>query len=180
MLNRILQRLSDRLPCRLIDGPGGEPYLERYYLSGLGGWHLYLHRFIASDPDRGLHDHPWRRAFSLILSGGYNEVRRLVTPTGTRVVTRWRRPGTINRLAGDDFHRVLIESGGQAWTLFCHGPRIKGWGFLSEGQYTPVARDGSDSRHRDWWRSAPSGREVRGGGTSKQVSGRPDPGQPML
>ena len=70
-----LRSISDRLPCRFIDGPKGEPYLERYYLIGLFGWHAYLHRFVDSDPDRGLHDHPWGRAVSLVLSGAYREIR---------------------------------------------------------------------------------------------------------
>ena len=75
MLEKILEHITDRLPCRLIDGPEGEPYLERYYLFGLFDRHVYVHRFTDSDPDRGLHDHPWNRALSLVLTGGYREIR---------------------------------------------------------------------------------------------------------
>ena len=160
MLQSLLFRLTNRLPCRIIDGPDGEPYLERYYLFGIFGWHGYVHRFVGSDPDRGLHDHPWNRAFSLILRGGYNELR-FADPGNTEQVSRCFRAGRINRLRGDDFHRVLLEPGEQAWTLFCHGPRVKGWGFLIDGDYVAFAKDGDDFRHRDWWRTAPSGREVR-------------------
>jgi len=165
MLQSLLFRLSGRLPCRIINGPDKEPYLERYYLFGIAGWHCYLHRFVASDPDRGLHDHPWGRAFSLILSGNYDEVSFADTSAperGQRI--RNYRAGNINRLRGDDFHRVVLKPGQRAWTLFGHGPRVKGWGFVIDGDYLPFARDGDDVRHRNWWRTAPKGAEVRAAG----------------
>ncbi len=173
LIDYLLHRITDHLPCRIIDGERGEPYLERYYLFGLdriglAGWHAYLHRFVDSDPDRGLHDHPWGRAVSLVLSGGYDEIRfadagasdkRL--PTATRHI----RPGRLNRLRGEDYHRIVLRDGRPAWTLFMHGPRVKGWGFLSnggrEGVYRAMARDASEFRHRDWWKQAPTGRAMR-------------------
>lgn len=160
LIESLLFRMTDRLPCRIIDGEGGEPYLERYYLFGLGGWHAYLHRFVDSDPDRGLHDHPWSRALSLVLTGGYDEIR---FADGRRRSTRRRtvRPGRLNLLRGEDYHRVVLRGGQPAWTLFLHGPRSKGWGFLREGVYRPMARDAAEFRHRDWWRRAPPGRKVR-------------------
>ena len=75
LIECLLYRVSARLPCRFIDGEQGEPYLERYYPCGAFGWHAYLHRFVDSDPDRGVHDHPGNRAVSLVLSGGYDEQR---------------------------------------------------------------------------------------------------------
>lgn len=163
-IESLLLRLSDRLPCRIIDGEQGEPYLERYYLFGVGGWHAYLHRFVDSDPDRGLHDHPWGRALSLVLAGGYDEIRfadkaRTERSTVTRAVRPWR----LNRLRGEDYHRVVLRGGRPAWTLFLHGPRVKGWGFLRDGVYRGMARDADEFRHRDWWKQAPSGAVVRAG-----------------
>ena len=66
-MNRLLLWLTGFLPCRIIS-EGDQPYLERYYLMTLFGWRFYIHRFVASDPDRGLHDHPWPKAYSIILS----------------------------------------------------------------------------------------------------------------
>lgn len=161
MIQRLLEALTDRLPCRFIDGEGGEPYLERYYLLGALGWHVYLHRFVDSDPDRGLHDHPWDRALSLVLVAGYDEMRG---DAGTAETTRrFVGPWRLNRLRGDDFHRVVLRGGRPAWTLFLHGPRAKGWGFVQNGVYRPMARDGSEFRHRDWWRHAPRGAAMRAG-----------------
>ncbi|WP_050799633.1 hypothetical protein [Thiocapsa marina] len=159
-MERLLDWISARRPCRLIEGDQGEPYLERYYLLGAFGWHLYLHRFVDSDPDRGLHDHPWGHALSLVLSGGYDEIRALEGDSEqTRVY--FRGPGRFNRLRGSDYHRVVLRAGVPAWTLFLHGPRIKGWGFRRGGTVQVMAKDGSEFRHRDWWKYAPTGARIR-------------------
>ena len=162
MIERLLEALTARLPCRFIDGEEGEPYLERYYLGGALGWHAYLHRFVDSDPDRGLHDHPWGRALSLVLVAGYDEIRGDPRADGP-VTRRFVRPWRINRLRGEDYHRVVLRARRPAWTLFLHGPRTKGWGFVQNGVYRPMARDGSEFRHRDWWRHAPRGAAMRAG-----------------
>jgi len=168
---RFLFWLTGFLPCRIIDGDDG-PYLERYHLAGLFGWQFYLHRFVASDPDRGLHDHPWRLAFSLILSGFYFEETR----AGTRVV-RW-----FNWLTGDSFHRVVLPfhtkqitqtaadyTGPivQCWTLFFHGPNVKPWGFWRPIPFSPMAtfepytyqREGQQDK---WWKTARRGNRAPG------------------
>ncbi len=165
MIDSLLHRITDRLPCRIINGEQGEPYLERYYLLGALGWHAYLHRFVDSDPDRGLHDHPWNRALSLVLSGGYEEIRLArgarIESRDARTTTRFIAPGRLNRLRGDDYHRVVLRRGRPAWTLFLHGPRVKGWGFARGGVRREMARDASEFRHRDWWKQAPKGRATR-------------------
>lgn len=160
MIENLLYRFTARLPCRFIDGERGEPYLERYYLFGAFGWRCYLHRFVDSDPDRGLHDHPWKRAVSLVLSGGYDEQRRMDThPECTSI--RNVGPFRLNYLRGEDFHRVLLREGRSAWTLFLHGPRVKGWGFLQDGHFRSMAGDADEFRHRDWWKTAPRGSTLR-------------------
>lgn len=152
-ITRFLFWLTDRLPAREIRGPHGEPYLERYSLGGLFGWRAYIHRFRASDPDRGLHDHPWGWSASLILTGGYSEVRA--------GAMRRLFPGQVNIIRGRDFHRILIDDGAEAWTLFVHGPRVKGWGFLRNGEYRPYAADKHDNPTRAWWKTAKRGRELQ-------------------
>ena len=160
VIDDLLYRISARLPCRFIDGEQGEPYLERYYLFGAFGWHAYLHRFVDSDPDQRLHDHPWNRAVSLVITGGYNEQR----PTGAdaeAISIRNIRPFRLNFLRGEDFHRVVLQEGRPAWTLFLRGPRVKGWGFVQGGQFRSMARDAGEFRHKDWWKTAPSGDAMR-------------------
>jgi hypothetical protein len=168
VLERLLFRISAHRPCRFIDGDGGEPYLERYYIFGAFGWNAYLHRFVDSDPDRGLHDHPWNRAVSLVLTGGYEELRPSPDPERTRC--RFIAPWSLNLLRGQDFHRVVLRAGRPAWTLFVHGPRVKGWGFLQNGELRVMAKDAAEFRHRDWWKSAPSGRAMRASREASQMT----------
>lgn len=73
-------RLRDWLP-RLVTGQphqviGGhdDPYLLRWYVIPRNPvFNVYLHKFLRSDDDRALHDHPWWFV-SLILRGRYDEI----------------------------------------------------------------------------------------------------------
>lgn len=158
IMHALLYWITDRLPARMIDGPQGERYLERYYIGTLFGWRFYLHQFVDDDPDRGLHDHPWTRAFSIVLAGWYIEERR----TGKAPV-RW-----CNSLTGDTFHRVILPSSQPVWTLFFHrAGNAKPWGFLEpiEGEdgaalFSPY-RYTREGDIREWWLRAPKGREFR-------------------
>lgn len=167
-MQKLLMSISGRLPCRIISD-AGKPYLERYYIATLFGTRIYLHRFVASDPDRGLHDHPWRWAFSIILLGWYWEDTRY----GLRKV-RW-----FNRLTGDTFHRVILfgqptdiydyESSPQVWTIFMHkAERAKPWGFLRNkdqlGMVYVQHQYKTDDLGRDecWWKLALPGRDTAG------------------
>jgi hypothetical protein len=165
MMQKLLMAISGRLPCRIISD-GDKPYLERYYLCTILGVRVYLHRFVASDPDRGLHDHPWRWAFSVILLGWYYEQTRY----GIRKV-RW-----FNKLTGDTFHRVILFGAGsgdqldyetptQVWTLFMHqAERAKPWGFLRDkGQLGTIYiqhkyKTNELGKDEDWWNQANPGR----------------------
>lgn len=153
---RFLLWLTARLPVEEISHQG-VTFMERYYVATLGAWRVYIHRFVASDPD-GLHDHPWGLGFALILSGWYFEARR------DRVHTRtWG-----NMVNGETFHRVLIPQGCEAWTLFAHNLRCKPWGFLRQHRvsgfdgdpyiYVPLE---TARAHSDWHLSAPKGRDIR-------------------
>lgn len=157
MIRTLLHRLTDHLPARIISD-NNAPYMERYYVGTLFGTRFCLHQFVASDPDRGLHDHPWPWAFSLILAGSYLEETR----SGTHPV-RW-----FNALVGDTFHRVILqERNGRTlpvWTLFAHrAKRTKRWGFmrlnLQTMRFEYVLHKPSVDEH--WWLSAPMGREIR-------------------
>ena len=155
MIRTLLYRLTNRLPARTISDDG-TPYLERYYVGTLFGVRFYLHQFVDSDPDRGLHDHPWPWAFSFILAGSYLEETR----SGTRRV-RW-----FNTLVGDSFHRVILPDPAKpVWTLFGHrAKRVKPWGFMrvSKAPDVFVFVQHTPSTDEHWWRTAPSGRHLRG------------------
>jgi len=163
----LLYWLTGFLPLRVISDDG-TPYLERYYLFTLLGYVFYVHRFVGSDPDRGLHDHPWRRAFSIVLSGHYLELTRY----GYRRV-RW-----FNTITGDTFHRVVLPSRNvplsfypngvePCYTLFFHtAKKAKPWGFLRDtvfknnSIYTPYEHSG---KSREWWKTAKTRRQITEG-----------------
>lgn len=151
-----------KLPKRTITRDDGKPYLERWYLCGEPGglkyfgegqqtmrwWQkaltwlpcTYLHRFVASDDDEELHNHPWE-ATSLILAGGYVEERRLHVEPYTphkdvipivrkRTILQEFRPGMRNYIFADTFHKVtLLEE--DAWTVIVCGKKVSSWGFWS-------------------------------------------------
>jgi len=165
MIRRLLLAYSAGRPCKIIC-EADRPYLERYFVCALFGIRFYLHRFVGSDPDRGLHDHPWRWAMSFILRGWYYEATR----SGTRAV-RW-----FNFLTGDTFHRVILAPGPligvhttrEVWSLFIVPAKdVKPWGFLRDrgaagGQVFTPFDYGASGKPAQWWKHAPKGRDAVG------------------
>lgn len=167
MLSKLIaaacRTLAKRLPVRVITGADGTPYLSRYTIFNFPGGtrHLYLHQFHRSDEDIELHNHPWTRSVSLVLSGGYSEERRVdnwrlhregenVDPQRMRfnmrtggalevcdshVERREIKPGSINVIDADTFHRVELRDG-EAWTLFLSGRFTQRWGFWDRNTQT--------------------------------------------
>lgn len=168
MINKLLYKLTSRLPCRIIKLDSGRPYLERYYLGCLRGVTFYLHRFVSSDSERHVHNHPWSRGGSLILSGGYIEERCIdISPTveGSGCVTQFAKRRWFNRVDGNTFHRIHEAEPG-TWTLFFHGSRatingqLKGWGFLERLFDNSVVFTVGVSSPSNWWETAPTGNKV--------------------
>ena len=175
MIHKILYSLTANLPCRLIDLPTG-PYLERYYLGRVCGVTFYLHRFVSSDSERHLHNHPWTWGRSLILSGGYVEERATdICPhaSASGCVTHQRRIRWWNRVNAATFHQIHAAKP-NTWSLFFHGPRAtvmrngrrayKGWGFiqrqdLPDGEKVTAFFPFPSSTSK-WWLTAPDGRSA--------------------
>jgi len=162
MFESLLEKITDYLPARKINGFKGEPYLERCFLFRLLGITAYIHRFVASDPDRNLHDHPWGWGFSIILQGQYQERYLKEHQEVTRII-KW-----FNWIPGYRYHRVEVtDKSKPVWTLFIHGPRVKGWGFMEPG----ITNDGNllnyehafymSSPNPDWHKSAQKGDRVK-------------------
>lgn len=171
-MNRLLYRLTAKMPARLIK-LDGRPYLERYYVGQLFGVTFYLHRFVSSDSERHLHNHPWTWGRALVLSGRYDEecVTDLSPAAPEGCVVQRRRVRLWNRIDGNHFHRIAAVKPG-TWTLMFHGKRArvgpnrrtKGWGFLS---YRPdidlvtferfISAGGTGP---GWWEYAPTGENV--------------------
>lgn len=138
MMNQAMHKAA-RLWCHAMAGrlqvqhisPNGTPYLERYYAAGWSphnrkaGPAIFLHHFVASDPDDAVHSHPWGWSASLILAGGYREERCL--PDGTMLVQEYH-PGDLNVIEADDKHRIDLLSA-DCWTLFLAGDFQQAWQF---------------------------------------------------
>ncbi len=121
MIDRLIQKLADHFPKRVIGNERGlclAPLLIRYFIFRSGPLGIYLHRLCRSDEDRALHDHPW--AFvSVILTSGYVE--------HTRRGQRRYRSGAILVRPAEWQHRLELER--PAWTLVFRFRRVREWGF---------------------------------------------------
>lgn len=181
-MRQLLYRLTGHLPCRLIK-LDGDPYLERYYVGQLFGVTFYLHRFVSSDSERHVHNHPWGWGRALVLAGSYVEESVLdlcpaAGPSGC--VTKDKKVRWWGRADGNHFRRTK-DAEPDTWTLFMHGPRLrvgpvlvgahtlrqlKGWGFLERVQAldetVTVFRSypGARLSAPKWWQTAPSGNYV--------------------
>ena len=133
--------LSTKLPSITIPTSDKKPYLTRYYCfwaDRIFG-NIYLHHFHSSDTDIApsgefyFHSHPWPWSVSIILVGGYKEIR-LVWNNDLKKYGFYEkiyRFGNLNFLNDKIFHRVeLLEN--DAWSLFFTGWRSKNrnWGFM--------------------------------------------------
>ncbi len=153
------------------DDPAGA-YLLRWYLTPWRGWYrhidetqrtrwqrlavwlslrlpnVYLHKFLRSDDDRALHDHPWAWA-SLLLRGSYIEHTIAAGGIHKRTV---RTSGSLKLCGPCTAHRVeLLDSfsNGPApcWTLFVTTPVLREWGFHCPQRGWVSWRDFTASAH---------------------------------
>ena len=63
---RVIAAMQARTPDFII-GDKEDPYLARWHLIPRNPvFNLYAHRFLRSDDDRALHDHPWLNASVLL------------------------------------------------------------------------------------------------------------------
>jgi hypothetical protein len=118
MIEKLLNKI---LPKRVIVNCDHDPYLHRWYLFRSGRFGIFIHKFVRSDEDRALHDHPW--SFLVIpLWRGYREhnqkgVRNVLPLLGTR----FRR--------AEYQHRVELRAGKPSWSLFIRFRKRREWGF---------------------------------------------------
>lgn len=113
----------------------GDDYLTRVKFPRMFGWRPMLHNIHRPDNDPEMYNHPWKRSYSIILTGSYVE-ERLVQDLLPFIIDReLRKIRWFNTLHKEDFHRITTIEG-PLWTLFIAGERqiINGveWGFLDE------------------------------------------------
>ena len=119
------ERLASRRPPDFVIGGVADPYMLRWWVLPRNRvFNIYLHRFLRSDDDRALHDHPWFNV-SLILDGEYTE--ETIARGGVHR-RRVFRVGALKLRAPWSAHRVDLHAG-PCWTLFITGPVMRTWGF---------------------------------------------------
>lgn len=168
MIRRLLFWLSGFLRCRLIK-LNDSPYLERYYIGSWLGYTVFLHRFVRSDWENCLHNHPWRVAWSFILCGQYTEELALdLCPEDslTGCLTTTRKIRFFNRVPHNRFHRI-VEVHPDTWTLLIQSKRMringvpKCFGFICRvelgSQLGTLFTSVPESRWR--WNKAPLGKD---------------------
>lgn len=135
----IISRAERRMPDFIIGGHE-DPYLLRWWLIPRNRiFNVYLHKFLRSDDDRALHDHPWCWC-SILLRGSYLELTDLENrrpgETGWRVKRLSR--GSIRFHRAVFAHRLVLEpAAATCWTLFITGPRVRDWGFHCPQGWVP-------------------------------------------
>jgi hypothetical protein len=155
-----LIRRALRRPPDVVIGGKDHPYMLRWWV-----WprnrvcNLYLHRFLRSDDDRALHDHPWINVSiplavenehpigdrHLVFYRGhpvYDEIvplppgdfQHIGDPPGHRRFVR--RIGDIVFRRPTSAHRIALRQNYHngpevtVWSLFFTGPNVRTWGFL--------------------------------------------------
>ncbi len=116
----------------------------------------YLHYFFRGDDDRAFHNHPWKRSLSFILTGGY--IEHLWDFGGQTVTSRLLKPGMVNYLKRDTYHRVELLPAQNCWTLFISSGRVQDsdgydWDFYEpeHGEFTPWGKwTSAKARPRDY------------------------------
>lgn len=162
----VLHKIAWRRPIKQIFFED-RPYIERYFLYESNRHVYYLHRMLGPDPDRDLHNHPWRNAYSRVLFGSYIE-RRLEFGFQKRKI-QYIPANVINTVRGFYFynavslhntlgeytwHSIVEIKEPETWTLFWHEKQwSRQWGFLTAEGFKPSKPPQLDAQDGDnkWW-----------------------------
>lgn len=110
----------------------GDSYLRRWHRAKTRAFSHYIHLYVGDDPAPWPHDHPWPSA-SLCLRGTLHEHAR---DRRGRARSAAIAPGTLSLRPACFAHRLELTSS-LAITLFVAGPRLREWGWLLPGGWTP-------------------------------------------
>lgn len=125
---RALAVMASRAPDETICGVKGVHYHRWWLVQNNRVCNAYVHRFVGSDDDRAVHDHPWPWC-SLILDGWYREITKGDPKRGPALRARDFGTGTLRFHLPWFAHRLLLPDGKDCISLFVTGPHVREWGF---------------------------------------------------
>lgn len=110
-------------------GSPESPYMLRWYVIPRNPFfNIYIHKFLRSDDDRAMHDHPWW-FLSVMLWGKYAES---LYRNGRRTHDIRTAPSIVFRRPTDRHIVSLLTRGDKilpCWTLVFTGRKVREWGF---------------------------------------------------
>jgi hypothetical protein len=166
---KAIRRFFHRPPDQVI-GSIDDPLLLRWYVIPMNMWfNIYLHKFMRSDDDRALHDHPWFNVSLPLTEGYYEHLPYRGNPQET--IKFERRPWRLYFRNAELPHRIelhtkliwrddgldLLEK--PVWSLFLTGRKVRSWGFYCPKGWVPW---------RDFVTLTPHGNQV-GAGCDVQI-----------
>lgn len=160
----LLMWLTGFMPARAID-LDGKYYIERYHAFRIGKFTVMIHRYLGSDGDRSVHDHPWKLSVGIPLIGGYEEERVIGFCPESGWISKLVkiRPWRWNFISAMRFHRIAHVQPG-TWTLFITYNRFKSWSFAnwyrSLGEVI-LHQPYDTPSFAGWQKTAPKGKEFR-------------------
>jgi len=140
---------------RVIVNCDRDPYLIRWYVIRSKPFAVFLHKFIRSDEDRALHDHPWnfiviplwrgyhehsdrgrRRVWPIIGArfrrGDYKHRVELLPCDDSRTCTYFQDPNEFD--VEEDCPKCAGTGTMPSWSLFIRFREFREWGFwMPEG-----------------------------------------------
>ncbi len=148
IIDRTLNKLFNRKEIHNCDG---DVYLKRWFVIRNSYFALFIHKFVRSDEDRALHDHPWNFLVVPIWQGYIEHSVTKCRLCGVRhgIGPLWEQqkrifPFISARYRSAEYrHRVELIDKRPSWSLFLRFRKRRVWGFWPEGGFV--------DNHK-WWK----------------------------
>jgi hypothetical protein len=133
---------NDHFWTRTFTAADGDEYLTRSLFPRVLGYRPVIHKVHRDDKDPYPHNHPWKRAWFRIVTGGYTDERWYFddsAETPWQFVKTVYRPGDVNHIWWNEYHRLVDVLSG-TMTVGLLGPKVQEFGFMSTeglGQFIP-------------------------------------------
>lgn len=134
----LIEHLLDRIfSKKVIVNCDRDPYLHRWFVIRTDRLGLFIHKFVRSDEDRALHDHPWDFLVIPVWRGYIEHRNARCTICGQRnsFCTRGQESRRVLPIVGTRFrrgeyrHRVELIDGKPSWSIFFRFRKRREWGF---------------------------------------------------